>query len=354
LKHLVDNGLVPCIVGMWGYYLPTMGIDRVQKHWRYLVARYGAYPVVWCLAGEVQMPTYAQSSSEAVAKDEAAQRDGWVQVGRFVGRLDPFHNPITAHPGNTDRLQAESVLDIKMLQTGHSGYASLKPSVQAVMAANAQSPRTAVVNGEVCYEGILGGSWQDVQRFLLYTSILSGSAGHTYGAQGIWGMNSRTAPYVGATGSWGGGFWQDAMHYPGSAQMGVGRRFFERYPWWLFQPRREPHLPEGRISTLAAGIPGAVAVFYFPGNGVPGELLGMFGAPIQVERGAAYQAFYFNPRSGEEVRSYIASGFRRVELGKVTPDAGGSWVPPPKPEMDDWLLVLEDRATLQKMRSARQ
>jgi hypothetical protein len=78
----------------------------------------------------------------------------------------------------------------------------------------------------------------------------------------------------------------------------------------------------------------------------------MYGAPIQVERGAVYQAFYFNPRRGEEVRAYIASGFRRVELGKVTPDAGGYWVPPPKPEMDDWLLVLEDRATLEKTRLA--
>jgi hypothetical protein len=29
-----------------------MGMEKVKKHWRYLIARWSAYPVVWCLAGE--------------------------------------------------------------------------------------------------------------------------------------------------------------------------------------------------------------------------------------------------------------------------------------------------------------
>ena len=78
-----------------------------------------------------------------------------------------------------------------MLQTGHSSHASLRPSVDQVNEANAQQPRMPVVNSEVCYEGIMGASWQDIQRFLFWTSMLSGSAGHTYGAQGMWAMSSR-------------------------------------------------------------------------------------------------------------------------------------------------------------------
>ena len=81
---------------------------------------------------------------------------------------------------------------MNILQTGHSSYASLQYSVEMVAASNRQSPSKPVVNSEVCYEGIMGGSWQEVQRFLFWTSLTMGSAGHTYGAQGIWGMHSVT------------------------------------------------------------------------------------------------------------------------------------------------------------------
>jgi len=49
--------LMPCIVGCWGYFLTIMGVAKAKQHWRYLVARYGAYPVFWCLAGEQTMPS---------------------------------------------------------------------------------------------------------------------------------------------------------------------------------------------------------------------------------------------------------------------------------------------------------
>jgi len=52
IAWLVRSGLVPCIVGFWSYFIPWMGEAKVQQHWRNLVARYGAYPVVWCLGGE--------------------------------------------------------------------------------------------------------------------------------------------------------------------------------------------------------------------------------------------------------------------------------------------------------------
>ena len=54
IEHLVANGLVPCIVGGWGSWLNVLGREKVLQHWRYLTARYAAYPVVWCLAGEVE------------------------------------------------------------------------------------------------------------------------------------------------------------------------------------------------------------------------------------------------------------------------------------------------------------
>ena len=51
LCHLNEQGITPCIVGAWGYYMPWMGLEKMKLHWRYLIARYGAWPVIWCAAG---------------------------------------------------------------------------------------------------------------------------------------------------------------------------------------------------------------------------------------------------------------------------------------------------------------
>ncbi len=75
---LVRAGLVPCIVGCWGYYLPLLGSDRMKQHWRYLVARWSAYPVVWCLAGEATMPYYLSENKQG---DREKQKAGWTEIG---------------------------------------------------------------------------------------------------------------------------------------------------------------------------------------------------------------------------------------------------------------------------------
>ena len=100
---LVESGLMPCIVGMWGYYLPFMGVDRCRKHWRYLVARYGAYPVVWCLCGECTMPTYEHMGKPEHKGDSDVQKAGWTEVARYVRQIDPFRRVLTVHPCSSGR-----------------------------------------------------------------------------------------------------------------------------------------------------------------------------------------------------------------------------------------------------------
>jgi hypothetical protein len=45
LNHLLEEGLTPAIVGGWTHILEQMTLAKMKKHWRYLIARYGAYPV---------------------------------------------------------------------------------------------------------------------------------------------------------------------------------------------------------------------------------------------------------------------------------------------------------------------
>ena len=176
LRYLVSQGLVPCVVGGWGYYLPILGEKKIKQHWRYLVARWGAYPTIWCLAGEGTMPYYLSENKE---RDKALQKTGWTSIARYLRSTDPYGHPITIHPSDSARNTVDdpAVLDFDMLQTGHSDRNSIPNTVRLVTESLQQSPAMPVINGEVCYEGIAEASRQEVQRFMFWACVLSGAAG---------------------------------------------------------------------------------------------------------------------------------------------------------------------------------
>ena len=189
IQYLADHGLAACVVGFWGYFIPRMGMAKVKQHWRYLVARWGAYPVFWCLAGEGTMPYYLSKTKE---QDAETQKQGLTELARYVRTIDAHHHPITIHPSSSARLCVTdpSLLDFDMLQTGHNDRQSVPNTIEKVQASLAASPQMPVLIGEVCYEGIQEASRQEVQRFMFWSAILSGNGGHTYGANGIWQVNT--------------------------------------------------------------------------------------------------------------------------------------------------------------------
>ena len=131
IQHLADHGLAACVVGFWGYFIPRMGMTKVKQHWRYLIARWGAYPVVWCLAGEGTMPYYLSKTKE---QDAETQKHGLTELARYVRATDPHHHPITIHPSSSARLCVDdpSVLDFDMLQTGHNDRQSVPNTIETV------------------------------------------------------------------------------------------------------------------------------------------------------------------------------------------------------------------------------
>lgn len=330
IHHLVRKGLVPCILGCWGYYLVWMGVEKMKQHWRNLIARYGAYPVVWCLAGEGTMPYYLTQQRE---KDHEFQKKGWTELGAYVKSIDPYHHPLTIHPSSTarDSVEDPSLLDIDMLQTGHGDRGSIPNTVRRVAEAYTVTPTVPVINGEVCYEGIGQASRQEVQRFMFWACMLSGACGHTYGANGIWQVNTRERPYGPSPHgmSWGDTPWDEAYQLPGSGQLGSGKKLLQRYEWWNFQPHQEwvePHASqENYIAPYAAGVPGRVRVIFLPS--------GVWGIKVKgIEAGIHYRAFLFNPANGDE-----------QNIGAVEPDENGDWRLPlaRSPVYQDWVLVLE-------------
>ena len=140
------------------------------------------------------MPYYLSKTKE---QDAETQKQGLTELARYVRTIDAYHHPITIHPSSSARLCVTdpSLLDFDMLQTGHNDRQSVPNTIEKVQASLAASPQMPVLIGEVCYEGIQEASRQEVQRFMFWTAILSGNGGHTYGANGIWQVNTPQQPY---------------------------------------------------------------------------------------------------------------------------------------------------------------
>jgi hypothetical protein len=342
LSWLVEQGFTPCIVGAWGYFMPWMGVDRMNQHWRHLIARYGAMPVVWCAAGEANLPWYL---AKGFPYDDRKQVSDWTAVMRAIRATDPWHRPLTIHPTGIGRLSARhatddvALLDFDLLQTPHGQREAVEPTVRTVKDCYADQPVMPVINGEASYE-MLGDSlptkWT---RQMFWLCLMQGAAGHTYGANGIWQVNRKGQPHGGSphhpAGSTGYGVipWDQAMDLPGSDQVALGKKLFERYDWQAFVPHPEWAAYAADPTADAAAKPAAygpyatgseqVRLVYVPERRAV-TVSGLAGAARRIAR-------VFDPVSGVT-----------TDLGAIAVSAGAWTAPAPlKVEADDWVLIIE-------------
>ena len=238
--HLVEQGLTPCILGAWGYYLPMIGLENMQHHWRYLIARWGALPVVWAAAGEQTMPWYLESHAQKAASRLQLASD-WSRLIAHMRRLNGFDRPITTHPVTSAResVTDTALLDFDMQQTGH-GAPTAHHAMRAWQGWSTQ-PAMPVISGESRYEGLEISppvTARNVREAFWAHALNSGLAGHTYGANGIWQVNTTQRPFGNSpSGScWGNLPWVQAMQLPAAKQLGLARAFLETLPWHDFEP----------------------------------------------------------------------------------------------------------------------
>jgi hypothetical protein len=349
IRYLLDQGLIPAIVGAWGPLLEKTGIEVLKKHWRYVIARYGAYPAFWIVGGEIFDPSEENSKLFPDSFRYMFTR-GWTNLTRYVRDTDPYHHPMSVHeapPPFDYPVQDESLTDFDLFQSSHFGWGSIAAEVAQM---DTHYARTSVVKptveGEVGYERLGEIHLQDFQRAAFWLSMLNGAAGHTYGANGVWESYTATAPlqrlrYSFLT-------WQEGMVLPGSYQVGIGAKLLRQYRWWDFAPHPEwvagggttlltPHkeingfdlgrgvlrvdgddmegldkatevdYPGGEWAShngnfrlpYAAGIPHEVRFVY-----VPTRLI--FSPPpaptiLNLEIGVRYRAFFWDPTSGTRI-----------------------------------------------------
>ena len=277
IKHLVDAGIVPAIVGGWGRPdcdgMRMAGVNGIKRHWRNLVARYGAYPTVWIIGGESAGPQ-------------------WTEVAKYVQKIDAYHRPSTIHPGRSarDSVTDETVINFDMLQTGHGDWDAAHGAIPQIKHAYAREPIMPAMIGECCYEGHMQNAFQVVQRYIFWGSMLSGAAGHTYGAAGIWHMSVEGDPGITPIYDW--TTWREGMNYAGSTELGIAKQLLEKYPWSRFQP----HPEWVEAGSFAAGIPSEIRFVYLPRRGA----YNWTGPVLKgLERGVTYFAYYWNPTNGK-------------------------------------------------------
>ena len=169
---------------------------------------------------------------------------------------------------------------------------------------------------------------QDEQRYVFWGCMLSGAPGLTYGAAGIWQASVEGDPGVYPIYDW--TPWNVSMNYPGSTQMGLGKKLLEQYPWWRFQPHPEWVNPD----CFAAGIPGEVRFIYQPKRNIYN-----WNGPLvkNLEPDVNWHVYYFDPVRGRKFDEGTIKASAKAGDTTAKPLRYGHDVPSPQ----DWVMVLE-------------
>ena len=277
-EYMVQSGIVPAMVGAWGRHdcdaMEHLGVEGMKRHWRNLIARYGAYPTVWIVGGE-------------------AGGELWTEVALYVRATDPYDRPTTVHSLPGVESVVESVggdcVNFDFLQTGHGRTAEDPQAIDRLKASYNAKPDMPVLIGEHSYEEHMKGGPPYTQRYVFWGSVLNGAAGLTYGAAGIWhagieGFPASVNTYDFTT-------WRQGMSYPGAEQMGLNAKFIEQYPWEQFVPRSD----WVKRGLFAAGIPGRIRMIYM--TRPPAYRWAGFKV-YELEEDTPYSVFFFDPSTG--------------------------------------------------------
>jgi hypothetical protein len=220
IQYMSDQGLVVMIVGQWYSDLEDMSLAELMEYWTYLIARYQAYNVIWVVTGEYGF----QNDLEKVRK-----------LGQYVQELDTSNHLVTVHPtpnepypaySSTKHFGNDAWVDLALHQTWNQ-----TATRATVVKDYARKTAVPILNIEAGYDGLWGWT-RDMVREDAWTVYMSGGAGYTYGANGIFNWNDgccddeRFEPPR----------WYDVIDLPSSYDMTHLATFFSTINWWEFEP----------------------------------------------------------------------------------------------------------------------
>jgi hypothetical protein len=319
----------------WGSYWhdkikddkPLFTRQNAESYGEFLGKRYKDAALIWVLGGD-----------RRIENDE--QKEIIRAMARGLKRGDGGAHLMTFHPpggaGSAQWFHDDDWLDFHMRQNGHAIEYSGR--YDATAADYARTPVKPVIDGEPIYEDHpvsfkakdLGHSVAADVRRPLYWDVFSGALGHTYGHHSVWQMYDKgRKPINGPLMPW-----HEAIDQPGAAQMRHARRLLESRPFLTRVPDDSILVP----AEVPTSVPGAGTRRYVATRDSDGTYAMVY-APIgrafsvrmEVIKGPAVKAWWFNPRDGKP-----------VAIGEFPNTGVRSFTPPDKGEQLDWVLVLDD------------
>lgn len=317
VRAINDHGMVAAPVILWafrdndpGY---ALGNDDAIRLARYIVARWGAYNVLWILGGDGDY------------RGERAER--WKKIGRAVFGDHP-DRPATMHPGGqswvAEEFRREPWYSMIGYQSGHS-LDGTRWLVEGPPATEwDKSPTLPIVNLEPNYEGILVPETRKpfdalAVRKALYRSLLvAPTAGVTYGHHGIWSWAEKPEVPLAHAGTGTAPPWDQALTAEGAKSVKHLARLFASIRWWMLRP--DPALVTSRpsdplLSVLSArSEDGGLALIYLPDGGQIELDAGKLKLPLPAR--------WFSPSSGR----YSPAGRIATSSATLRPPSDGDWV----------------------------
>ena len=267
-----EHGLVAAPVMLWAIWRTEPGQALSEKDairlCRYLVARWGAYNVVWILGGDGSyLGKYAPR---------------WKNIGRGVFGDAPAR-PVTMHPGSRQwtggDFRAEKWFSFIGYQSGHNdSEEAVKWLVEGPPATEwSTRPARPIVNMEPNYEEITSpqtGTHFDALavRKAMYRSLLvSPTAGATYGHHGVWSWAETWEVPLNHDKFGKARPWYEAVNSEGSQSVKHLAQLFGSIRWWTLRPDREmvQNQPSTALQFIASARSedGSLAMVYLPESG---------------------------------------------------------------------------------------
>lgn len=325
MAYLADHGFVNALGLAWFMSIED-NVERYQELARYIIARYGAYPMVYTLAGEVG--GYHKEKQQFYI-------DEWRKVMDVIIEYDGYHQLHTAHYTNERPFptyyQDEEWLDFTLNQAGHGDYVISANDYTSYLVKHNDKP---FVEGEAFYEFCStleenGTRMVDATmvRRVAYMTIQSGGAGYTYGAQGIWdcvlakGTQNAMSLFNKYDVTW-----YEAILGEGAIQMGYMKDFYLNEDFTTLHPyvteMSEKGNPFGKKLPLVTHNAAKTHwVLYYPASTRSTTTLKGFNH-------AKYELRWFDVRTGQ----YSKPFYEYIE---------GEWKIIKKPDQEDYCLVLK-------------
>lgn len=346
LTYIVERGMTPVVGFDWTNTLTSANLENYKRIVRYVIARYSSYPIVWNMSGEY-------NATSQTVKD-AHTLDNYGRLGQYVSEVDPYGTLETVHACYNvvddfehpqyavDYFRGQEWLDFVMSEGGHYTHFDA-PVYNDWDVYNNAEYQIPWLEAEAKYEDI----WEiptAQTREIAYLSIMNGSLGYSYGAEGGWQStwNSQdTYQTYGRLPT----PWHKALNkVVGAKHMTYMKNYFTSLPWWelkldktsvKWSAERDDHSVLRPTVNTTADMR-AVTVYY-PLNSFEDnydlwpEATGVLSG---LDPKKTYKVTWFDTQSGE---------YTTVD-GKMRPDANGRYtLPQPKDsKTHDWMLTITE------------